>query len=176
MPDDTDFSLRPMDVSDLDRVLRWRNRADVKAYMFTDADISVDEHAAWFDRTLHRDDVDYQIVEYQNTPVGLANAIDIDGDECHWGFYLGEPDLPKGSGSALARLMLKHIFDTHKVRRIHAEVFEFNIASLKLHEKFGFTRQDSASRTVTKNDRPEKVIALTLDHAIWLQRQNTDPL
>ena len=41
--------LRPVDASDEDRILAWRNSPDVRAYMYTDqvADLAADEHARW---------------------------------------------------------------------------------------------------------------------------------
>ena len=164
MLDKQHFKLRSLSPDDVDTVRHWRNQDHVKAYMFTDNEISTDEHSRWFTTALQHNDNDYLIVEYYDQPIGLANAVKIDPvtRSCHWGFYLGEASVPKGCGTALASLMLKHIFDTHSVDTIYAEVFEFNIASLKLHKKFGFTENSQLSRIVTKNNKQEKVIAFSL--------------
>ena len=130
MIDSSDFTLRAMRADDIDIVRKWRNLEQVKTYMFTDSDISKEEHKTWFDLTLLSDDSDYQIVEYQNKAVGLANAIKINkvAGNCSWGFYLGDSNYPKGTGTMLALLMLKHIFKTHPIQTIYGEVFEFNTA------------------------------------------------
>ena len=39
--------LRPVEASDQDRILAWRNSTDVRAYMYTDHLISPDEHSRW---------------------------------------------------------------------------------------------------------------------------------
>ena len=58
MLDLIDFTLRPMNADDISTVREWRNRNHVKAYMFTDNDISEDEHKNWFDLTLLSNDTD----------------------------------------------------------------------------------------------------------------------
>ena len=169
MPELDDFILRPMDTDDVDRVRRWRNLEHVKAYMFTDDDIGEDEHKSWFDLILLSDDADYQIVEYQKNPIGLANAVKINhiSKSCSWGFYIAETGCPKGSGTTLALLMLEHIFTAYPVHTIYAEVFEFNIASLKLHEKLGFKPVLELARTAEKNGKDENVIAISLSRDDW---------
>jgi len=164
-----DFRLRPMNTGDIDRVRQWRNLEHVKAYMFTDDDITEDEHKSWFDQTLLSDDADYQIVEYQEKPIGLANAIKINNisRSCSWGFYIAETGCQKGCGTMLSCLMLSHIFNTYPVHTIYAEVFEFNSTSLKLHEKFGFKPILELARTTIKSGKNENVIALSLSRDDW---------
>jgi UDP-4-amino-4,6-dideoxy-N-acetyl-beta-L-altrosamine N-acetyltransferase len=169
MLDSKYFRLRPLTEQDSQTVHNWRNQAHVKAVMFSDNEISADAHDSWMHDILQRSDVDYQIIEYDNKPLGLANAVQIDAASasCHWGFYLGDTQAPKGCGSMLATLMLQHIFDSHTVNTIYGEVFAFNIASLKLHEKFGFERLDDVTKTVDKNGRQENVITLSLNRERW---------
>ena len=81
------YRIRPVCVNDKDMLLRWRNQNHVKAYMFSDNDITPEEHRAWMGKMLLDVTSDYQIIEFQDQPIGLANAVDIDLDNktCHWG-------------------------------------------------------------------------------------------
>ena len=169
MPDFSQFKLRPIQSADMDIILEWRNKAHIRAFMLSDNIINPKEHEKWFNQTLAREDADYQILEYLNKPVGLANATGIDEDNhsCHWGFYLGEPDLPRGTGTIMGILMIEHIFNHYKVGTIYGEVFEFNKASLKLHEKLGFNIISDLERTELKNSRWEKLTVLCLEHDKW---------
>ena len=171
MPDLDDYTIRPVQKSDCDRVLHWRNQDHVREYMFSDGTISAQQHKEWFTRILDSDDSDYQILLFGERPIGLANATRIDQDkhQCHWGFYLGEADAPKGSGSAMARLMLDHLFKHYDIETIIGEVFSFNTASLKLHEKFGFQQLPHTQKTVLKNGAQEPVITLALQRDYWQQ-------
>ena len=171
MTDPDGYTIRPVQETDCDRILHWRNQAHVSAYMFSDDTLSAQQHKEWFARILESDDTDYQILLLGARPIGLANATRIDQDkhQCHWGFYLGEADAPKGSGSAMARLMLDHLFAHYDIDTIIGEVFAFNSASLKLHEKFGFQRLPHVSKTVLKNGAQEPVITLALQREHWQQ-------
>lgn len=169
MPDIKDYTLRAMQITDLDIVHHWRNLPHIRACMFNDAIISSQDHANWFKQTLAKNDVDYQILIYQGHPAGLANATDFDSTSksCHWGFYLGEQDLPKGSGTIMARLMLEYLFKKYDINTIISQVFSFNQASLKLHEKLHFRIQPEHIKTVKKNGRDETVLTLSLDRTRW---------
>lgn len=164
-----DISLRSLEAEDVDRVLHWRNLDKVRRYMFQSDIISHEQHIAWFANTLKRDDADYQIVLLHGEPIGLADAVNIDTNSgsCEWGFYLGETDLPKGCGSLLALKMLDHIFDHHAVNTVRAEVFAFNTASLKLHEKLGFVADPANNSTRMHEGEEKSVIALQLQRTDW---------
>lgn len=48
---DVDFGvLRPMTEADLAQVLAWRNHPDIRANMYTQHEITMAEHRAWWDR------------------------------------------------------------------------------------------------------------------------------
>ena len=40
--------IRPMEESDLDNVLRWRNHPSIRRSMLTQHEISLSEHTDWF--------------------------------------------------------------------------------------------------------------------------------
>ncbi len=174
MPSLADYRLRPMQQSDQDPVLAWRNQTHIRAVMFTDDIITPQQHAEWFARTLRRADVDYRILLYRDKPAGLANATNFNPKQksCYWGFYLGEPDLPKGSGMIMGILMLKHIFKSHDIDTVYSEVFDFNTASLKLHDKLGFVTLADKTRNMLKNNNEHAVLTLTLDRKTWLRNQD----
>lgn len=173
MADSKDYRLRPMQAEDLARVEHWRRLPQVNAFMFAEPPADSQQHRRWFEQSLQRKDADYRILLYCEQAIGLANAVDIDSRarQCHWGFYLGEADAPKGSGSVMATLMLEHIFTHHPVDRIIGEVFAFNSASLKLHHKFGFSVDATQTRSMEKNGKPETVLTLTLSRQQWQDRQ-----
>lgn len=54
MPDSTPMPshIRPMVYADLERVLAWRNHPDVRRYMYTQHEITLDEHQRWYEPCL----------------------------------------------------------------------------------------------------------------------------
>jgi len=164
-----DFVLRPMSDKDIPLVLEWRNSERVRANMYTDHLISIDEHQKWFSRA--KDDVKsrFFIFEHKGTPVGVVNIVQIDDSnkKCYWGFYLGEAEAPKTSGPAMEFLALEYMFDTLEMRRVCCEVFVFNEPVIKLHKKFGFVEEGVFVGHTLKNNKYEDVVSMAIFRDAW---------
>lgn len=164
-----DFVLRPMSFKDMELVLAWRNKQHIRYNMYTDHLISPDEHKKWFQSIFTRSDVEYHIFEYQKKPLGVANVTEIDhrNSKCYWGFYLGENDGPKGVGAVMELFTLTYIFEEIGIRKICCEVFSFNMATIKLHKKFGFHEEGCLHKHILKNGKYEDVVILALFKEDW---------
>jgi UDP-4-amino-4,6-dideoxy-N-acetyl-beta-L-altrosamine N-acetyltransferase len=162
------YELRSLKASDRDLLFRWRNSDSVRAYMFTDHLITREEHDRWFDHVQKDPSAACFVFECNGKPVGIANFTGLDADKkCSWGFYLGETDVPSGSGSALARRALQYAFDKLGVEKIVGEVFAFNERSIKLHKKCGFEMMETLRSYKIKNGQPQDVIRFQLTRQAW---------
>jgi UDP-4-amino-4,6-dideoxy-N-acetyl-beta-L-altrosamine N-acetyltransferase len=164
-----EYTLRPIEERDLAMVLGWRNSDRIRACMYTDHMISPDEHRAWFEALQLPDAACTLVFEIGSRPVGVVNASRIDriNGTCHWGFYLGEGDLPRGSGMALGFLGLQYLFGTLGMREVVGEAFASNCASVRFHEKLGFRRVGLLAAKTLKNGCYEDVVVFTLCSADW---------
>ena len=133
-------AVRRMTADDLERVLRWRNHPDVRAAMFTQHEISPDEHARWFAAADADPSRLLLIYERDGESLGFASLA------CHgetgvadWGFYLA-PEAPRGSGMGLGAAVLDHAFGVLRLDEVRGEALDGNAASIRLHEKLGFRR------------------------------------
>ena len=136
--------LRPVEPGDSERLLDWRNREQVAAYMYTDHEISPDEHARWFAAATAAPDRRYWIIELDRQPVGLANLAGIDPARrrCEWAYYLAETSVRgRGVGAAVELVMIDHVFGTLGLHKLWCEVLIENEAVWKLHLSFGFVRE-----------------------------------
>ena len=165
----SDITLRPLSPNDKERVLLWRNSERVRVNMYNDHLISPEEHSAWFEASLKDTSASFLIAEYQDRPVGLVSFTHIDRkhDRCSWAFYLGETDVPRGSGSAMEFLALSHAFETLKIRKLCCEVFVFNAGVIKLHEKFGFVHEGRFVGHYLKNGQYEDIVCLAKFGTDW---------
>lgn len=165
-----EFKLRPIEEQDLDYVLSWRNSERVRAFMYTDHIISPEEHRAWFNRIRTAEFPPTLIFEFRGLPAGLKSFSQIDryNNRCHWGFYMGDTELPKGCGSAMGFLALEYIFEQHGFYKLCAEAFAFNAASIKYHTRLGFTEEGRFVRHVLKNGRYEDIISFAIFKESWL--------
>ncbi|MEG3081826.1 UDP-4-amino-4,6-dideoxy-N-acetyl-beta-L-altrosamine N-acetyltransferase [Halomonas sp. 5021] len=135
-------NLRPLQKSDLELVLSWRNHPNVRRFMYTQHEISAEEHREWFDRT--RDDQNrYQMIfEQQDQPTGFVNfnIVDPQGKRANWGFYLS-PEASAGSGRLLGITALNYAFEHLYLHKVCGEALAYNMPSIRFHERLGFTRE-----------------------------------
>lgn len=69
------------------------------------------------------------------------------------GYWLGETYWGRGIATFCIKEFIRFLFEQHDIRRIYAEVFSENMASLKVLEKAGFTHEATLRQNVYKNER-----------------------
>lgn len=133
------LSLRKMREADLQNVLAWRNRQDVRAGMFTSHEISWSEHTSWFNRVNNDTSKRILIVEINGEPSGVVNFTNVDtkAQTAFWGFYSRNP-AERGIGSVLGFLGIDYALENLGLRKIKADVLESNKRSVAFHRKMGF--------------------------------------
>jgi UDP-4-amino-4,6-dideoxy-N-acetyl-beta-L-altrosamine N-acetyltransferase len=154
------YRLRPIAEHDLERVRHWRNSDRIRAAMFNDEIITSGKQLEWFRKISAECNDEYLILEDEDRAVGLISFTKFDkkNNIIHWGFYIGEPDTPRGSGSLLCLLGLDYAFQRLGVRRVMGEVLASNIRSLRLHEQFGFEHEGCLRAQALKNGVYENVM------------------
>jgi UDP-4-amino-4,6-dideoxy-N-acetyl-beta-L-altrosamine N-acetyltransferase len=133
--------VRPMTEIDLEQVLNWRNHPDVRRYMYSQNEISLEEHARWFARASQDPERHLLVFEVSSTPYGFINVHQIaSGGIAEWGFYAA-PDAPKGSGRLLGEAALRYTFETVGFHKLCSQVLAFNKRSIRFHLNQGFQRE-----------------------------------
>ncbi len=143
MPESTPVpsQVRPMVQADLQRVLTWRNHPDVRRYMYTKHDITLDEHLRWFERALQERNKHLLIFEISHVPLGFVNFNEVgNGGIADWGFYMA-PDAPKGIGRQLGCAALSHAFTQLKLHKVCGQALVFNRRSILFHQSLGFQQE-----------------------------------
>ena len=143
MPESTPVPppIRPMVHADLERVLAWRNHPDVRRYMYTQHEITLDEHQRWFERTLPDPKKHLLIFEVNQQPLGFVNFNKTgNGGIADWGFYVA-PKAPKGSGRQLGCAALSHAFTQLKLHKVCGQALAYNQRSILFHQSLGFQQE-----------------------------------
>ena len=132
-------TLRDIADSELELMRAWRNAPAVRANMYTQHEISHEEHLDWWQKTKSRTDTKYFMYEMAGKPEGIAafTRIDMQNLNSSWAFY-ASPSAPRGTGSKMEFLMLEYAFGALNLNKLYCEVLSFNGAVIKLHQKFGF--------------------------------------
>jgi UDP-4-amino-4,6-dideoxy-N-acetyl-beta-L-altrosamine N-acetyltransferase len=160
------LSIRPAQQRDLLELLIWRNHPNIRRFMLTQHEISLDEHKAWFDRTVLDQDRSILIIEDGDRPIGYVQFRGITGEYVDWGFYV-DPCSPKGSGRKLAMIALTHAFDYMGLTRIRGKALPFNQASIKLHLSCGFLQEQNREKIKLEDGRIEDLICFILERSAW---------
>jgi UDP-4-amino-4,6-dideoxy-N-acetyl-beta-L-altrosamine N-acetyltransferase len=134
--------LREMAVEDLEMVRAWRNHPDIKKFMFAQKEVLPEEHLAWFERA-RKSEVKNMLIYMENaSPFGFIQftAIRNQNTIVDWGFYVA-PNANKGTGTKMTKLGLDYAFNQLKAHKVFAEVLEYNVPSIRLHQKLGFSQE-----------------------------------
>ncbi len=163
--------IRRLSVNDLPLVRQWRNHPDVRSYMFNQQVINTKEHQQWFldkskDSTQH-----LLIYEDQGKPQGFLSFSIKENIEADWGFYKA-PDAKKGSGKILGKLGLDYAFKKIGIRKINAQVIDFNLASLKFHEQLGFSKNRIGRNEYHTEDKYCDVHHFNISTETWMNKEN----
>jgi UDP-4-amino-4,6-dideoxy-N-acetyl-beta-L-altrosamine N-acetyltransferase len=157
--------------NDLPLVLAWRNSERIRAASFGDREISMDEHRAWFSGATATGRSRSFIFDVDDRPAGVVNFTNIDAvaGTSEWGFYIGEPSAPKGSGAAMGFLALEEAFGSMKLSAITGRTLGRNPASAKYHEKLGFLLVRRLPGAAVKNGQSDDVLEYRLDAPRWAE-------
>ncbi|WP_449392814.1 UDP-4-amino-4,6-dideoxy-N-acetyl-beta-L-altrosamine N-acetyltransferase [Eoetvoesiella caeni] len=128
--------------NDLQLVLRWRNHIDIRRYMYTRHEISLEEHCEWF-RRASQDNACHLLIyeDHENIPRGFLSFRRINGGPiAEWGFYVS-PQAPRGTGFDLGNAALRYAFVHLNLHKICGEALGFNERSIKFHRRLGFQQE-----------------------------------
>lgn len=166
-------SLRDVLPADSDCMHAWRNLPEVRKYMYSDHEISAEEHGNWFAGMMQDPSRKYWIVVSDGVDVGVTNLIQIDkrNSRCCWGFYLANTR-GAGVGPAVQFLVIDYVFDELKLNKLCGEVFSWNERGLKLHEGFGFVREGLLRQHIWKDDQFQDIVAFGLLREEWLRTRD----
>lgn len=131
-------NLRPMTEGDLEKVLLWRNHPEVRSYMYTQHEISLEEHSRWFACASKDPKRHLLVFEIDRSPLGFINIHQIaHAGVADWGFYVA-PDAPSGTGRALGESALCYAFETLGLHKLCGQALAFNERSIRFHLNLGF--------------------------------------
>ena len=109
-------------------ILEWRNRLDIQKMMYTQNDISLEEHLDFIDSLKTIKD---------NIYIGVIDFTQIKPNESlHMRIYTN-PDL-KGYGKILLETIIYFSFEILKVEKIFSEVYFENERAFSLYKIYGF--------------------------------------
>ena len=167
--------IRPLTREDGPQILAWRNDPAISQHMYSDHPITLEEHAGWLGRMLSLDDRRGYVIEWNDRPVGAAYITEIDQDHKHamWAFYLADPAVRgHGVGSVVEAAILRTAFEELGLHKLSCEVFDFNMAVVQMHRKFGFVDEGVFKAHKWKSGAWHDVYRLAFLEDTWAGRRD----
>ena len=151
------------------RILSLRNQKEIRRNMYTSHEISADEHSKWIERMKHDAVNRFFAVVLDGQIVGAIslNAISADHRRADWAYYIDGAQQGRGIGSALELKFLEYVFNETNIRKLNAEVFEFNEKVIALHKKFGFRQEGIRREHIRRDDEALDVCLIGITKAEW---------
>jgi UDP-4-amino-4,6-dideoxy-N-acetyl-beta-L-altrosamine N-acetyltransferase len=119
-------------------VLEWRNHPQTRKWMYTQDEISVENHLNFIESLKTRDDKLYFILKKDENYIGVIDFYNFENDLCEFGLYSNPFLKIAGTGSLLMEAGLNYAFDFLKITKLKLEVFEENLRAQGLYERYGF--------------------------------------
>ena len=162
------LKLRPMDETDLEMVLKWRNSDEVRQYMLSNAIIEPETHLNWFKKNSTDYTVELFIAEYETIPIGVVSITDIDSKNqtCTWGMYIGESFRNSGIGVLMQIRAIDRMVNIHNIRKIWGQALSSN-RIIKMHEQFGFRKEGILELHIERNGNFEDILLVALFANQW---------
>ena len=161
--------LRPLEESDLELTLPWRNVPTARKAMFSQHEISPEEHCAWFQRM--QSDSSMRWFLYQDAaldPLGVVyfTGLNKTPENAFWGFY-AKPEGTPGTVMRLSFDVLHEAFDEFGLHKLNAEVLSSNQRSLYMHKKVGFQEEGRFREQFINGNAHIDVIRLGMLASEW---------
>ncbi|TQR17383.1 UDP-4-amino-4,6-dideoxy-N-acetyl-beta-L-altrosamine N-acetyltransferase [Psychrobacillus vulpis] len=166
--------LKDVTENDLPLLFKWRNQEFIREVMYNSGIISWEQHIQWFQGLKNNDNKTTKIFYFDSVPYGVLNITNIDSknNSCEWGFYIGNSEAPKGMGTILGFTSLNYIFREMKIRKISAEVLDYNIKSIHFHLKLGFTQEGKLREHILRNDTYLDILLYGLFASEWEEKSS----
>lgn len=160
--------LLPLEERWLQEILTWRNEPRVRENMYSQHEISREEHAAWWANVSESNTEAYFVFEHAEKRLGVVSFNGISGRDrsSSWAFY-SSAAAPRGTGSMMEFCALDMFFTGSDMRKLNCEVLEKNRPVLNLHRRFGFSVEGYFADHVLIEGQSQDVFRLSLFRQSW---------
>ena len=151
-----EWQVRSHRVEDAESLARYannrnvsRNLRDAFPYPYTLADAQ-----QWLEHAMERTpESNFAIASPDEVigGIGLTFGSDVHRRSAEVGYWLGEPFWGRGIATAALRAVTDYAFAEHDLVRLHAGVYEWNPASVRVLEKAGYVFEGRLRKSVTKD-------------------------
>ncbi|MCM1174281.1 MAG: GNAT family N-acetyltransferase [Blautia sp.] len=160
--------LRPIQETDTERVVAWRNKERVRHNFIYQKPFTEEGHLNWLRTQVEPGHVVQFIIceKASGRAVGSVYFRDIDRERgcAEYGIFIGEDDaLGRGYGTQAAKLALACAFEKLRLRSVFLRVFADNAGARKSYEKAGFALIKDRREEVTMDGVTRTVVFYSIE-------------
>lgn len=136
--------LRPIDISDTDLIVKWRNNDRVKNNFIYRGKFDKETHEKWMRTKVKSGETVQYIIEYDEQPIGSIYFRDINKlyKSAEFGILIGEDSAAgKGIGFSATKLFVEFGFEYLKLHRISLRHLKKNNVAHRLYSEVGFVEE-----------------------------------
>ena len=154
-------------------ILKIRNSTFVNSQMYTDHQITLEEHFNWLQGLIVKKEQCVFAVINKDQVLGIVslNNIKFKKKTTDWAFYLAEKNI-YGLGPTLEYNFIDYIVGINSFEELNCEVLETNSKVVSLHKRFSFEERKENIKFITKDKEKTKVVFLTLTESKWKEKKN----
>lgn len=165
--------LRPIEESDTNNIVRWRNLPSVRRNFETQELLTSEAHLKYLSKYVKtRKTSQFIIVDttlQQDIGSIFLKNIDNQNKKAEFGIFIGESSARgKGFGSLAAKSILEYGFTELKLNRIYLRVFADNIAGIRSYENAGFSHEGCFKQDVIINNQPKDIVFMGVLADEWI--------
>ena len=156
------------------RIREIRNQPGIRAAMYTDHEIDLNEHLNWIKMvTINPKFLVFAALNKLQVPIGLFQFTELDSlhKKSNFGWYFDEIERG-GLGTAIEYRMIEYAFNSLKLEKLNCEVLEPMTYVVNLHKKFGFVEEGFRRQNIEKNGERLGVVMLGLTKSDWLSNKH----
>ena len=166
--------LREINESDTENIVKWRNKQFVKCNLFSQDDITSEQHLEYYKKLCLSGHVKQFIIQindgFEVSEIGTTFLKNLDcvSRKAEFGIFIGEEDaLGKGFGSSATRKMVEYAFLELHLNRVYLSVFADNASAIKAYEKSGFIIEGRLKQDQLRDNEFVDVIIMGITRNIW---------
>lgn len=127
--------------------------------------VSKYEQEKWFENQIENKNNIRYIIEAENEKVGLVTITNIDWKNrkaCHGIKLCSDNVRGKGYGTDTVMTIMKYAFEELQLNKLYSTILEYNIASLNLYKKCGWTTDGILRESTFKGNKYVNEIAVSI--------------
>ena len=167
-------TLRPIQESDLENIMRWRMDEEITRYMNTNPKLTLEGQKEWLEQLRVNEDVQYWVIEVQKQPAGVINLTGLTNPkgELGWAYYVGEKKLRSlKTALSLEMSMYDYVFDTLQKKAVYSDVFTLNQGVIQLHKLCGCEIVEEKKAHVSKEGIYYDVTFMRMTDELWKKKR-----